>query len=218
MLSGVESPLNDFLKRWSYAGVIITGITLDLVTWHAFGLFEVGHVFVHNQHLPNIAAFVIRGMIVRLVDFDRTGKVAQPGRIRHAVAPEGPQRRLVRQGGAVHPLQVEDGGRRCPAPAVVPGGSRHGRKGRPQRRLRLLGLHPRLGPGSIVFGCHRLVQGGHLIPEGRSEGRHQNAQDQRPVFCMGSVVVVMSVSAGHLSCVVREFCCLPIGNRDPYCM
>ena len=55
--------------------MIIAGIPFDSVgiSGCRFGLFEGCHVFVYDEHLCDVDAFVVHGMIVCFVEFDGTG-------------------------------------------------------------------------------------------------------------------------------------------------
>mmetsp|Transcript_24187 Transcript_24187/g.52666 ORF Transcript_24187/g.52666 Transcript_24187/m.52666 type:complete len:288 (-) Transcript_24187:39-902(-) len=196
VLPCVEATLHDPLHWRRKAGRIVAGISLDLVSRHALRFLQVRHVFVDNQDLPHVAAFVVRGMIERFEYLHRTGEVHESGRIGHSIAPEGPLGQLlsIQQRGAANPVQVEDVRRRCLIRRGGKGGSgRYRRHGTHQRSRGLLGgLLPRLPPSGFLLGGNLLVQRGHLIPQGCSEGWDQDAQDQHAISS-----VSMSVVVGH---------------------
>mmetsp|Transcript_29235 Transcript_29235/g.68736 ORF Transcript_29235/g.68736 Transcript_29235/m.68736 type:complete len:520 (-) Transcript_29235:41-1600(-) len=105
-----KPPLDDALERRGDPRVVVARVSLgiSLRLGVGVGLVEGHRVLVDNEHLGNVAALVIHGVVVRLVDLDRAGQVDEARWVGGPVAVEIPERRAVLGRFAGHSLQIDE--------------------------------------------------------------------------------------------------------------
>ncbi len=72
-------------------------VALVPVARHRLGLLQGRHVLVHDEHLGDVDALVVHGVVVRFVHLDGTGEVDEARGVGGTVAVEVPEGVLIEQ-------------------------------------------------------------------------------------------------------------------------